>query len=57
MVGGNGKIRAIKYVANYTYIDLEGKTHWVDTKRCKTPMYRLKRQLAVLLDGTEIEKT
>jgi hypothetical protein len=56
LVEGNGKIRAIKYVADFTYIDRQGKKHWVDAKGCKTPMYRLKRKLAILLHGIEIEE-
>ena len=56
LVEGNGKIRPIKYIADFTYIDLDGRKHWIDAKGCKTPMYRLKRKLAILLHGIEIEE-
>jgi len=56
LVEGSGKIRPIKYVADFTYVDEKGVKHWVDAKGCKTPMYRLKRKLAILLHGIEIEE-
>lgn len=56
LVEGNGKIRPIKYIADFTYFDLTGRKHWVDAKGCKTPIYRLKRKLAILLHGIEIEE-
>jgi hypothetical protein len=56
LVEGKGKIRPIRYIADFTYLDKDGRKHWVDAKGCKTPMYRLKRKLAILLHGIEIEE-
>jgi hypothetical protein len=55
LVEGNGKIRPIRYVADFVYVQ-DGKRHIVDAKGCKTPVYRLKRKMAVLLHGIEIEE-
>lgn len=56
LVEGRGKIQPIKYVADFVYADLTGRVHVVDAKGCKTPVYRLKRKLAALLHGIEIEE-
>lgn len=59
LVPGNGKLRAIKYIADYEYYDLDGTRHVVDAKSshtCKLPVYRLKRRLLQLLHGVEIEE-
>lgn len=52
----NGKtIRAIKYVADFTYIDSDGKLHIEDTKGFRTKEYQLKYKL-MLFQGLEIEE-
>lgn len=52
----NGEtIRAIKYVADFTYYDSEGKFHIVDTKGMKTDVYQLKKKM-MLYQGYEIEE-
>jgi Protein of unknown function (DUF1064) len=56
LVPGNGKLRPIVYVADFTYFDGEGKMHVVDAKGFKTQAYRLKKRLAALLLGLEIEE-
>ena len=56
LVPGNGKLRPIVYVADFTYLDRDGKLHVVDAKGCKTPTYRLKKRAAALLLGIEIEE-
>jgi Protein of unknown function (DUF1064) len=57
LVEGKGKIRPIKYVADFVYqVPLTGTTHVVDAKGCKTPVYRLKRKLAALMLGIVIEE-
>ncbi len=56
LVEGKGKIRPITYIADFTYCDLAGRLHVVDAKGCKTPVYRLKRKLAALLHGIDIEE-
>jgi hypothetical protein len=56
LVPSNGKLRAIKYVADFVYQDSEGKTHVLDSKGFKTQVYRLKKKMAALLLGIEIEE-
>jgi len=56
LVPGNGKLRPIVYVADFWYLDMDGKLHVVDAKGFKTPVYRLKKRLAALLLGFEIEE-
>ena len=42
----NGKtIRAITYVADFTFKDRDGKFHIVDTKGIKTDVYLLKKKI------------
>ena len=55
LVPGDGKIRPIKYIADFVYLQ-DGHRHIVDAKGCKTPVYRLKRKLAALLLGITIEE-
>lgn len=56
LVPGNGKIRSIVWVADFVYLDLEGKTHYIDAKGCRTPVYRLKKRLLQLLHNLDIEE-
>jgi len=56
LVPSNGKLRAITYVADFEYYDLNGKRHIVDAKGFKTQVYRLKKKMAQLLLGLEIEE-
>ena len=52
----NGKtIRAIKYVADFYYVDKDGKIHIEDAKGMKTPEYNLKKKM-MLYQGLEIEE-
>jgi hypothetical protein len=52
----NGKvIRAIKYVADFTYTDSDGRIHIEDTKGFKTDVYELKKKM-MLYKGYEIEE-
>lgn len=52
----NGKtIRAIKYVADFTYTDKAGKIHIEDTKGVKTKEYLIKKKM-MLYKGHEIEE-
>jgi hypothetical protein len=55
LVAGQGKIRPVKYIADFTYIDADG-FHVLDAKGCKTPVYRLKKKLMLLLLSLEIEE-
>lgn len=56
LVNGNGKLRPIVYIADFRYLDEEGKVHVLDAKGFKTPVYRLKKRLAALLLGIDIEE-
>lgn len=54
LVPGNGKIRPIKYIADFVYIE-GGKTVVADAKGfTKDKVYRLKKKLMLLLHGIEI---
>lgn len=55
LVEGRGRILPIKYIADFVFTE-GGKQRIVDAKGCKTPVYRLKRKLAMLLHGIEIEE-
>lgn len=48
-------IRAIKYIADFTYFDRDGKMHIEDAKGVKTKEYQLKKKL-MLFKGWEIEE-
>jgi hypothetical protein len=56
LVPGDGKLRAITYIADFTYVDLDGKLHVLDAKGFKTQVYRLKKRLCALLLGITIEE-
>jgi hypothetical protein len=55
LVPGDGKLRPIVYIADFTYLDREGKRHVLDAKGFKTAIYRLKKRMAALLLGITIE--
>lgn len=48
-------IRAIHYIADFTYRDSSGIIHIEDSKGFKTPEYKLKKKL-LLYRGIEIEE-
>lgn len=56
LVPGNGALKPIIYIADFTYRDKADKLHVLDAKGFKTPIYRLKKRLAALLLGIEIEE-
>jgi len=56
VVPGNGRLRPVVYVADFSYFDADGHRHYLDAKGFKTPVYRLKKRLAALLLGIEIEE-
>jgi hypothetical protein len=57
LVEGRGKIRPIKYIADFTYMDDRGKVHVCDAKGySKDKVYRLKKKLLKLLHGIDIEE-
>jgi len=56
LVEGQGKIRPIKYIADFVYYE-NGKRHVVDVKGyTKNQVYRLKKKLMFLLLGIEVEE-
>jgi hypothetical protein len=56
LVEGQGKIRPIKYIADFTYHDKDG-AHIVDAKGyAKDKVYRLKKRMLKLLHGLDIEE-
>jgi Protein of unknown function (DUF1064) len=57
LVEGRGKLRPIRYVADFTYVDDLGVMHICDAKGyAKNPVYRLKKKLLKLLHGLDIEE-
>lgn len=53
---GRKTYRKTKYIADFTYIDQEGKYHVVDTKGFRTKEYQLKKKLMAWKYGIEIEE-
>lgn len=52
----NGKtIRAINYIADFTYYDENNKLHIVDTKGVRTEVYKIKKKM-MQYKGLEIEE-
>lgn len=57
LVEGNGKIRPIRYVADFTYRDDADRLHILDAKGySKNRVWRLKKKLMMLMLGLEIEE-
>jgi hypothetical protein len=53
----NGKkVRAITYIADFTYKDKKGKKHIVDVKGMKTEVYKLKKKIFEYRYNLEIEE-
>ena len=52
---GKNTIRAINYIADFTYYDENNKLHIVDTKGVKTDVYKLKKKM-MNYKGYEIEE-
>lgn len=46
--------RAVKYIADFRYIDHDGKTVVEDAKGVKTPVYILKRKLMLYMHGIRV---
>lgn len=56
LIEGKGKIRPVIYVADFHYYDSRGVEHWLDAKGVRTAMFILKKKMALLLKGIEIEE-
>lgn len=52
----NGKWRATNYIADFTYIDNNGKFVVEDAKGYKTEVYRIKKKLMLLVHGVVIRE-
>lgn len=50
------KVRAIKYVADFVYIDQDEKTHVEDVKGIRTEVYKMKKKMFEYRYGIEIEE-
>ena len=48
--------RAVKYIADFRYVDHEGNTVVEDTKGVRTPVYILKRKLMLRVHGIRIRE-
>ena len=48
--------RAVKYIADFRYVDHEGKVVVEDTKGVKTPVYILKRKLMLRVHGIRVRE-
>ena len=48
--------RQTKYIADFTYLDKNGKLHVIDVKGVKTQVYQLKKKLMAWKYGIEIEE-
>ncbi len=54
---GNLIERATRYVADFVYYDREGNMVVEDTKGFRTPEYKIKRKLMLLVFGIKIKET
>ena len=48
--------RAVKYIADFRYIDHEGKTVVEDTKGVRTPVWIIKRKLMLRVHGIRVRE-
>ena len=48
--------RAVKYIADFRYVDNNGKTVVEDTKGVRTPVYILKRKLMLRVHGIRVRE-
>ena len=53
---GKGTVRPVKYIADFSYINSAGRKRYLDAKGFRTPVFKLKKRLALLLLGIEIEE-
>ena len=54
----NGKVieRAVTYVADFAYLDQDGELVVEDAKGFRTPVYIIKRKLALYMHGIRIRE-
>lgn len=54
----NGKpLRVLRYIADFTYLDKDGRLHVEDVKGVKTAVYKLKKRLMWHIYRIDIEET
>ena len=51
-----GKLRPVKYVADFVFTDRDGKRHVQDFKGVRTAVYKLKKRLMWHVHGISIEE-
>lgn len=59
LIPKDGRLQAIRYIADFVYCDLDDVEHVIDVKggeATKTAVYRLKRRLMKQVHGIEIEE-
>lgn len=56
MVGEHRREREVKYIADFTYTDRDGKYHVEDAKGLRTKDYIIKRKLMLFRKGISVEE-
>lgn len=57
LVEGNGRIRPIRYISDFTWIDKAGKTIVADAKGyAKHPVWRMKKKMMLLIHGIDVQE-
>lgn len=56
LLPADGRERAVKYIADFTYFDKAGKFNVVDVKGFRTPVYKLKKRMMWHLRGVRIQE-
>lgn len=56
LIPRQGKEGAVKYIADFTYLDKDGNLHVEDTKGFRTKEYIIKRKLMLFMKGIKIEE-
>lgn len=54
--GSDARVEVARYIADFTYQDLEGRVHVVDAKGKRTALYALKAKWLNLQNGIAIEE-
>lgn len=56
LLPADGRERAVRYIADFTYFDKDGKWIVVDVKGFRTPVYKLKKRMMWHLRGIRIQE-
>lgn len=56
LVQGKGKVRSIKFICDFRFTDEDGIARWMDAKGMRTAIFIIKKKLAYLLHGIDIEE-